>query len=318
MGQPSIIDAIRVDPGDAADLAERNPASRLDLGEKVDGQTRSAELARLRALGLGGHALRQVAGRDRACRLRHALDRAHTEPQHPEHDHAQDPDHDGDGGEQHPVQSAHGRVDVAQRDADDVHRAGHAHREHAVAPRSGRARCREGVTSPHGGHGLVHGHLRRATAVGGDVGLHDHPDLAVHDLSEVDRRRRDERRRGRTHGRSFERHRLRTCFHELAVDAVDEVGLGGAGDDVRHRGQHERHDHHAGDQAGAQRHLRLLLPQRVPEAPHGLDEAGVDVVDLLPQVADVGLDHTAIAAEVVLPHVVEDLRLRQHAALVGE
>jgi PPK2 family polyphosphate:nucleotide phosphotransferase len=44
-GSDSIIDAIRVDPGDDADLAGRNPAARLGLGEKSDGHARSAELA---------------------------------------------------------------------------------------------------------------------------------------------------------------------------------------------------------------------------------------------------------------------------------
>ena len=43
----ALTDALRVTPGEPADLAKRNPASRLGLGEKVDGQTRSAELAAL-------------------------------------------------------------------------------------------------------------------------------------------------------------------------------------------------------------------------------------------------------------------------------
>ena len=41
-------------------------------------------------------------------------------------------------------------------------------------------------------------------------------------------------------------------------------------------------------------------------------------VELAPEVADVGLDDAAVAAEVVLPHVVEDLRLRHHPTLVQE
>ena len=64
--------------------------------------------------------------------------------------------------------------------------------------------------------------------------------------------------------------------------------------------------------------LAQLARKRVPEPADGVDEAGLDLVDLLAQVADVGLDDAAVAAEVVLPHVVEDLRLRQHPALVGE
>jgi PPK2 family polyphosphate:nucleotide phosphotransferase len=42
-GDP-LVDGMRVEPGDPADLAGRNPASRLSLGEKGDGQTRSQEL----------------------------------------------------------------------------------------------------------------------------------------------------------------------------------------------------------------------------------------------------------------------------------
>jgi PPK2 family polyphosphate:nucleotide phosphotransferase len=39
-----LIDVLRVEPGDAPGLAKRNPASRLGLGEKADGQARSQEL----------------------------------------------------------------------------------------------------------------------------------------------------------------------------------------------------------------------------------------------------------------------------------
>jgi PPK2 family polyphosphate:nucleotide phosphotransferase len=41
----ALIADLRVEPGDPADLAKRNPASRLGLGEKAAGQARSAELA---------------------------------------------------------------------------------------------------------------------------------------------------------------------------------------------------------------------------------------------------------------------------------
>ena len=40
----SVLDGLRVDPGAPAKLAERDPAARLDLGEKADGQARSVEL----------------------------------------------------------------------------------------------------------------------------------------------------------------------------------------------------------------------------------------------------------------------------------
>ncbi len=42
-GRP-ISDELRVEPGASADLVGRNPAARLGLGEKVDGQARSQEL----------------------------------------------------------------------------------------------------------------------------------------------------------------------------------------------------------------------------------------------------------------------------------
>jgi PPK2 family polyphosphate:nucleotide phosphotransferase len=48
MAQPLLLDGLtdglRVEPGDAAALATRNPAARLGLGEKPDGQTRSQAL----------------------------------------------------------------------------------------------------------------------------------------------------------------------------------------------------------------------------------------------------------------------------------
>jgi len=40
----SIIDDLRVEHGDAADLAQRNPSARLGLKEKADGQARTLEL----------------------------------------------------------------------------------------------------------------------------------------------------------------------------------------------------------------------------------------------------------------------------------
>src|SRR5215217_4380502 len=45
MAKGSLIDGLRVGPGSDADLAGRNPASRLGLGDKVDGQARSLEIA---------------------------------------------------------------------------------------------------------------------------------------------------------------------------------------------------------------------------------------------------------------------------------
>src|SRR5690349_20725892 len=57
-----------------------------------------------------------------------------------------------------------------------------------------------------------------------------------------------------------------------------------------------------------------LQAQDVPDAPDGVDQPRVGHVDLAPQVRDVGLDDAVVATEVVVPHVVEDLRLGQHQA----
>lgn len=43
-GRDELLDQLRVEPGEPAGLAERNPASRLGLGEKTDGQSRSGDL----------------------------------------------------------------------------------------------------------------------------------------------------------------------------------------------------------------------------------------------------------------------------------
>src|SRR3954451_24487296 len=61
---------------------------------------------------------------------------------------------------------------------------------------------------------------------------------------------------------------------------------------------------------------RARAAQGVTDAAHGVDERRAVDVELLAQVADVGLEHAGVAAEVVLPHVLEDLRAGQHAARV--
>src|SRR6188472_18731 len=60
----------------------------------------------------------------------------------------------------------------------------------------------------------------------------------------------------------------------------------------------------------------LGLAERVADEPHRLDQRRAERVELLAQVADVRLDDIRIAAEVIMPHVVEDLALRQDAARV--
>src|SRR4051795_680383 len=62
--------------------------------------------------------------------------------------------------------------------------------------------------------------------------------------------------------------------------------------------------------------LLALHFQHVAGLPHGADERRPGGVELAAQVAHVRLDDVAAAAEVVVPHVLEDLRLREHAARV--
>src|SRR5262249_57960753 len=55
----------------------------------------------------------------------------------------------------------------------------------------------------------------------------------------------------------------------------------------------------------------------VADAADRVDQRRPAGVDLLPQVTDVQLDHVRLAAEVVVPDPVEDLRLGQHPARVA-
>src|SRR5262249_25681028 len=63
-----------------------------------------------------------------------------------------------------------------------------------------------------------------------------------------------------------------------------------------------------------------LLPrfEHVPRLPDGADEGRPEGVELLPQVADIRLDDVRVSAEVVLPDVLENLALREHAARVQQ
>src|SRR5919109_4523509 len=56
----------------------------------------------------------------------------------------------------------------------------------------------------------------------------------------------------------------------------------------------------------------------VTDAAHGVHQRWFGAVDLAPQVADVGLEDAGVPAEVVVPHVVEDLAAGEHAAGIDE
>src|SRR4051812_42381756 len=62
--------------------------------------------------------------------------------------------------------------------------------------------------------------------------------------------------------------------------------------------------------------LSPWLAQRVAHAAHRVDQRRAVDIELLAQVADVGLEHARVAAEVVLPHVLEQLRAGEDAARV--
>src|SRR6202035_762455 len=65
----------------------------------------------------------------------------------------------------------------------------------------------------------------------------------------------------------------------------------------------------AGDQATDSRRRD---PQDIADAPDGMDQPWLAVVNLAPEVTNVGLNDIAIAVEAVLPHMIEDLGLAQH------
>src|SRR5665213_659736 len=62
----------------------------------------------------------------------------------------------------------------------------------------------------------------------------------------------------------------------------------------------------------------LGKPEGVADAAHGMDQRPPVDVDLLAQVADVGLEHAGVTTEVVIPDVVEQLRAGEHFARVGQ
>src|SRR5215475_14740673 len=53
-------------------------------------------------------------------------------------------------------------------------------------------------------------------------------------------------------------------------------------------------------------------PEHVPDAAQGVDQPWSAAVHLAAQHGHVGLDDPGVAAEVVVPHMVEDLHLGQH------
>src|SRR6478609_8584413 len=67
----------------------------------------------------------------------------------------------------------------------------------------------------------------------------------------------------------------------------------------------ERGRFHAGDRSGGGL-------EDIAEAPHGMDHRFPAGVDLFSEIGNVQLDDIGLPAEIVVPHPVEDLRLRHH------
>ena len=105
---------------------------------------------------------------------------------------------------------------------------------------------------------------------------------------------------------------------ELVVDPVEQERPERRRQMTTSVTSHDRRHHKAYRQQDAPRSDITREPQRVADAPDGLDERRADAVDLLAQVADVRLDDGRVAAEVVLPDVVEDLVAGQDPAGVGQ
>src|SRR5439155_17677310 len=62
----------------------------------------------------------------------------------------------------------------------------------------------------------------------------------------------------------------------------------------------------------------LGQPERVADPAHRVDKVRFGPIHLLAQIADVRLDDRRVAAEIVMPDVVEDLFLGQHASRVDQ
>ena len=102
------------------------------------------------------------------------------------------------------------------------------------------------------------------------------------------------------------RSRSSTCPVELRPEADDQARAATTRTTAVSACEHEREP-----RPDRQPHLRLL-PQAVPDASYRLDRAAPErAVDLLPQVADVHVDHVRVAVVGEVPDVLEDPRARQ-------
>ena len=76
---------------------------------------------------------------------------------------------------------------------------------------------------------------------------------------------------------------------------------------------------HRSHETEAKRHPQpsdVRVAQHVADEAHRVDQRRTELVELLAQVADVRLEDVRVAVEVVVPDMIEDLRLGQHPARV--
>src|SRR4051812_10895924 len=64
--------------------------------------------------------------------------------------------------------------------------------------------------------------------------------------------------------------------------------------------------------------LSARFAQDVSHSAKSVQQSLLPRVDLAAQIGDIGLDDVDVAAEVVAPHMVEDLRLGQHGAGIDD
>ena len=269
-----------------------------------------------------------VAVGDARRGLGHLLDRPDAETHDPPGDRAEH--HDGDRGDDdleddEPLDRL---VDAVLRDRDDGDLAVRSGpREHPVA----RARPvlgshRERFTVGEALRGLVAIDSRAGHLLAGQADVELSPQGAVGaDEADVDVRRaiRTLVAAGWARPGSVPKPVGRTGgLRQTGVELVHQVVAHGRRDEHRDDDEHDDDDAHPGEHSGAQgqpQHEPSASPaDRVADAADRGDQLRLGRVHLASEVADVGLDDAAVATEVVLPDVVEDLRLGHHPALVDE
>ena len=291
--------------------------------------------ADLRSIAADLNALRQVPRGDGAGGLAHSIERSKAPADQEQRCGCDGREHAGGHGELDGDEAAQRLVCVAHRDGNDHGQAV----ADLLAQRSevlrrvvvhARRKRRGTAVGPHGNGGGDHRVTRRgvilipAEADGGElltrrvaelgVGAKGHGDAATVSSRKPTKGARpsgDARLSGLCEQSAFD---VGPNGEQLLIDALEQeaaqkpVGRSaGDGETDREQGQC------GGHQADSQRHgcedLGRGEAQAVAGAANRVDERRLEAVDLLAQIRDVGLHHVGVTLEVVLPHVVEYLRL---------